>query len=90
MIRAAQEAMANGSNENAANMFDKAIQNVRNEIGQSNENMFNAVSAAVNMQQEKVSITSGDRAAAFHDEHADGEKDEVPGKRFCKKKVMKL
>jgi hypothetical protein len=79
-IREAQEAMANASGENAAVMFDKAIQNMRNEIGQTGDFMFNAVAAAVNMQQEKASINSGDRAAAFHDEHADGEKDDLPGK----------
>lgn len=79
-IREAQEAMASASGENAAVMFDKAIQSMRNEIGQSSDSMFNAVSAAVNMQQEKASINSGDRAAAFHDEHAAGEKDDLPGK----------
>lgn len=80
-IREAQEAMASASGENAAVMFDKAIQSMRNEIGQSSDSMFSAVAAAaVNMQQEKVSINSGDRAAAFHDAHAAGEKDDLPGK----------
>ncbi|CAB3362999.1 Hypothetical predicted protein [Cloeon dipterum] len=58
--------------------FNKVIHNVKGEVQQSQKNIFNAVNTAVNMQQEKVSITSADRAAILHDEHAAGEKDDLP------------
>ncbi|XP_059488102.1 protein stum [Neocloeon triangulifer] len=68
--------MAKASNENAAKSFNSAIKNVKGNVPQ--KKIFSTINSAINMQQEKVSVTSADMAAILHDEHAAGEKDELP------------